>query len=162
MDVPGIVPISLTCRLPGIVDGYVTYVRPPRVVSVVPEAGLCQALAACVFLITVSDPPQTVIRPDHIRLAMIGGSFLPRDGTSDDVSIEVNVVALNGEVMILRVSTPVLGTDGVLNGAFFGFIYALNRASLHVYVRVAWRRVCKSMHVVGICALLNATQHEFV
>ncbi len=112
---PGTVQVVLSCRELGTVEGYLTYKRRPAVTSIQAQKP-CTALVECAFLVTVSDPPQTIASLEDMTVSLEGDAeFVGRPGTTD-VKVWQDIVTLATDVMVLRIRTPPMISGGLVRG----------------------------------------------
>ncbi len=116
LEAPGRTSIALSCRATNVIDAYVMFQAPPRLVSLTSDGGGdCLALAECTFLLLISDPPQTVMGLDDLSISISGASFVGRRG-SNDARIRTVLMLVTAEKLLLRIQTPPCLTDATLTG----------------------------------------------
>lgn len=66
--------------------------------------GPCEALKECSFLVTVSNPPDSVKIVDHVQVSVAGGNFARR---GLDLGVRVTFVVVSAAELVMRIQTPV-------------------------------------------------------
>jgi hypothetical protein len=133
LEAQGRIPIFLTCRAGDVIDAYVQYQALPSV-SAVSTEGLCEALKQCSFLVTITNPPDSVKIPDNVQVSISGGKFVSRPGESD-AGIRAGFVAVSSAELIMRIQTPVALTACNLTCEY------LYPGDAHFYLDVCLRRL---------------------